>query len=94
MASPVIVGITPILIPGNRSRASIMFQNSGVSTLLFKRQLSYLPDLPSLTNYDFAIGSDAVFDPEALVSSKSTAPFYVVSTLAGGVLAIFETIKK
>lgn len=71
-----------------------MFQNSGLTTLLFKRQLSSLSDLPSLTNYDFAIGANTIFDPDAFVSSNSTSPFYVVSSVVGGVLAVFETIKK
>ncbi len=97
MASPVTVGTSAIVaVAKNTKREKVRFQNaSATQTLYFVRQLGTAANIPSTTNYEVAIfPTTAVFDPnEAAWETDSTAQFNVVSSAAGGVLAILETVK-
>jgi hypothetical protein len=92
MASPLTIGTSSVLISGNPKRVDIRFQNNGATILYFKRQLTPSANLPSATNYDFALGVPAA-GVTGIIETNSTSPFYVVSSAAAGVLAVYETIK-
>lgn len=95
MANPFTVGTSPIVaITKNLKRVDVRFQNVGETTLYFARS----PIVPTPTNYEFSIvgvkspGESGKGEPnDANFITNSTAQFNVVSSGAGGLLAIFET---
>jgi len=89
MASPITVGTTAIVaVNHNIRRATVRFQNSGTTTLYFKRRYA-----PSVSDYEFMLapGTTAELN-EAHTSTNSVDRFMVVSSASNGVLAIYETI--
>ena len=97
MASPITVGVTAMTaVAANPRRVSVRFQNaSATQTLYFVRQIGTIPNVPSVTNYEFSLTpGSAVFDSNvAHTATDSTVAFNVVSSAAAGVLAIYETVK-
>ena len=97
MITPITVGITAMIaVPANPKRSSIRFQNVSVTqTLYFVRQIGTIPNVPSITNFEFSIAPESVvFDPnDANATTDSTAQFNVVASAAAGSLAIYETSK-
>jgi hypothetical protein len=97
MASPIIVGTTAIVaVPKNLHRNKVEFQNTGITTLYFKKQVGIVPVVPTSTNYDFMIGPGVTATGEvneAIRGTNSVNQFNVVSSASGGILAIFETVN-
>lgn len=95
MASPVTVGATAIVaVAANLKRVKVRFQNPGTTSLYFVRQIGTVANVPSATNYEFVLGPVAAAElNEAYIETNSTAQFNVVSSGAGGTLAIFETVR-
>lgn len=93
MATPITVGTTPIVAIGrNIARYQVRFQNTGSSDLYFYR----MPGIPSETNFEFKIEASPGKSGKGInefVITNSISQFNVVSSKAGGELAIFETIK-
>jgi hypothetical protein len=96
MVTPVTIGTTAVtVLPANTRRYSVRFQNTGASTLYFVRQISTtVANVPTITNYEFLLGPGGATEiNEAYTETRSTAQFNVVSSAAGGTLAVLETIK-
>ena len=96
MVSPVIIGIIASAVaPINQSRANIRFQNTGVSNLYLKKiPLSGVFTVPSLTDYEILLAPAALLNEAGeAFTTNSTLGFAVVSSIPGGILAIYETSK-
>ena len=96
MSSPIIIGVTAIVaVPANPCRADVRFQNTGVSILYLKkipRCGVFSP--PSWTDYEVLLAPAALLtEAGEAFSTNSTAAFSVVSSIPGGILAIYETQK-
>lgn len=97
MSSPITVDATAIVaILANPKRVNVRFQNvSATQTLYFTRQVGSIANVPSATNYDFLLEpGSAVYDRNvANISTNSGSQFNVISSVAAGLLAIFETYR-
>ena len=96
MSSPITVGITAIVaVPANACRADVRFQNTGVSILYLKkipRCGVFSP--PSWIDYEVLLAPAALLtEAGEAFTTNSCAAFSVVSSIPGGVLAIYETQK-
>ena len=96
MISPIFVGVTAIVaVPSNIQRANVRFQNTGVSILYLKKiPKSGAFTLPSITDYEVLLAPAALLtEAGEAFTTNSTAAFSVVSSIPGGILAIYETQK-
>ena len=96
MVSPIIVGIIPAVIaPLDKKRVDIRFQNTGVSIIYLKKiPLTGVFSFPSATDYEVLLAPAALLNEagEAFVTN-SVSSFAAVSSIPGGILAIYETRK-
>jgi len=90
MATPISVGTTAVVaVLPNPKRVKVVFQNTGATTLYFYRN----PNLPSTTSYEFLLNPGATpTNSYSEIDTNSVSQFNVISSAAGGVLAVFETI--
>jgi len=89
MITPISVGTAAIVaVPRNVNRVKIVFQNNGATTLFFYRN----PNIPSATNYEFLLEPGTITGNDSGFSTNSISQFNVVSSAAGGVLSMFETV--
>ena len=96
MISPITINITPtIVVPINRRRANVRFQNTGGTNLYLKKIPRYGPfTVPSITDYEVLLAPAALLSEAGeAFSTNSIAAFAVVSSAVNGVLAIYETVK-
>jgi len=91
MATPISVGVTAVVAAlRNPDRVQVLFQNTGATTLYFYRN----PNIPSTTSFEFSLAPGATPTNEnSELSTNSIAQFNVISSAAGGVLAIYETAR-
>ena len=97
MASPVIVGTTPVLlIPVNVSRKNVVIQNTGTNDVYIKRwPPGTVQPVPSASNYDFVLMAkpgegnkeDWIFQTE------SVSAFVGVAATQTTTVAVMETVK-
>lgn len=95
LISPIIVGTTALIaLPRSSRRATVRFQNTGTTTLYFTRQPSSTVITPSSTSYSFILypSTASAEELERSVTVRSGSQFNVVSSAAGGTLAIMETV--
>lgn len=96
MVSPIIVNIVPIVaVPINVRRAKIRFQNTGVSNLYLRKiPMTGAFSPPSIIDYDVLLAPAALLNEagEAFITN-SVASFAVISSIPGGILALYETQK-
>ena len=97
MASPITIGITPIVvILSNTSRVVVRFQNtSPTQTIYIKRVPNEGLFTPvSITDYDVRMLPDsATGEGGEPFETNSVSAFQAVASAAAGTLAIFETVK-
>ena len=94
MISPIIVGITAsIAAPVNRNRVNIRFQNTGISNIYLRKiPVNGVFTLPSIIDYDVLLAPAALLNEAGeAFKTNSTAAFAVVSSIPGGLLALYET---
>ena len=96
MSSPITIGVTAIVaVAANPCRADVRFQNTGVSILYLKK----IPKcgvftIPSWTDYEVLLAPAALLtEAGEAFTTNSCAAFSVVSSIPGGILAIYETQK-
>ena len=96
MISPIVINITPVIVvPINTRRANIRFQNTGVSNLYLRKIPASGPFTPpSIIDYDVLLAPAALLNEAGeAFKTNSIASFAVVSSIPGGLLAIYETVK-
>ena len=96
MASPIIIGITPVtVVPINTKRSIVRLQNTGVTTITIKKIPLDGPFTPvSITDYDVLLGPLAApGEGGEAFETNSTASFMAIASAAAGSLAIYETVK-
>jgi len=97
MSSPITVGVAAIVaVPINRNRASVRFQNTSPSQILYLKRIPLEGpySVVSATDYDVRMLPDsATGEGGEPFETKSIASFMVVASAAAGTLAVFETVK-
>lgn len=94
MASPQTITTTAtVVVPFNRNRKAVTFQNTGANILYVKKQIpGAAASVPSALNYDFEL---PVFGAEpGIVKVESAASFMAVSAAATSTLAVMETASS
>ena len=96
MTSPITIGISAIVVAQlDKKRAVIRFQNTGVSIIYLKKIPSrgvFTP--PSASDYEVLLAPAALLtEAGEAFFTNSVSAFAAVSSVAGGILAIYETKK-
>lgn len=94
MASPITVGTTAVIVvPVNKHRSSIRFQNVGTTTINIKKVSLHRTIVPvSISDFEVQLfgASTSLEGGEAFVTD-SILGFMAISSSANGSLAVYET---
>ena len=105
MASPLTIGTTAsVIVPINRSRADIRFQNTGDTTIYIKKfPLTGAYTVVSANDYEVMLTptsnqGNSKDNPHTKGAGESfetdsIASFMAVSSASGGILSVYETNK-
>ena len=96
MISPISIGAaSTVVVPVNKSRVSLRFQNVGITNLRIKKvPMSGAFSLVSLTDFEvFLSPSAGILESGEQFTTNSISSFMVISDIPGGALAMYETNK-
>lgn len=96
MASPLTIGTSAVtVVPIRKKRDNVRMQNTGATVIYIKKIPLEGPfSIVSPTDYDVLLtSSTTTAEAGDAFETDSISSFMAVSSAAGGLLAIYETIK-